>query len=52
MLADGRTYAQRAVFDLSCMWDRFAIDHVEEPNESDLPLLGFAPTPTGEASDV
>lgn len=45
LLLDGRSDAQRVVFDLSCMWDRLAIDHIEEPNKQDLPLLGLTSAP-------
>lgn len=41
LLVDGRSAAQRVVFDLSCMWDRLAIDHIEEPNALDLELSGL-----------
>lgn len=40
LLMDG-TYAQRVVFDLSCMWGRQFIDHIEEPTEDDLRLGGL-----------
>lgn len=42
LLLEGRTHQQRAVFDLSCMWDRMQIDHIEEPTEDDL-RLGMLP---------
>lgn len=45
LLKDGRTETQRVVFDLSCMWDRTQIDHIEEPNADDL-RLGWLPRPT------
>lgn len=45
LLKDGRTETQRAVFDLSCMWDRMQIDHVEEPSADDL-RLGWLPRET------
>ncbi len=41
LLKDGRTPTQRAVFDLSCMWSRQCIDHIEEPTEADLALGGW-----------
>lgn len=42
LLEDGRTETQRVVFDLSCMWDRFKISHIEEPTAADL-RLGWLP---------
>lgn len=41
LLKDGRTHGQRVVFDLSCMWAREFIHHVEEPTESDIRLGGL-----------
>lgn len=41
LLKDGRTLTQRVVFDLSSLWMRTAIDHVEEPTEADLRLGGL-----------
>lgn len=38
LLKDGRTYGQRVIFDLSSLWMREAIDHIEEPTEDDLRL--------------
>lgn len=42
LLQEGRTYHQRVVFDLSCMWDRSKIGHIEEPTPDDL-RLGWWP---------
>ena len=42
MLLDGTTSAQIVVHDLSCMWGRQHIDHIEEPSEEDL-RLGILP---------
>lgn len=41
LLKDGRSHAQRVVFDLSCMWGREFIDHIEEPTEADIRLGGL-----------
>lgn len=41
LLKDGRTDGQRVVFDLSCMWSREFIHHIEEPTEADLQLSGL-----------
>lgn len=41
MLVNDRSAAQRAVFDLSSMWDRLAIDHIEKPSPSDIELSGL-----------
>lgn len=38
LLKDGRSHSQRVVFDLSCMWSRQFIDHIEPPNEDDVRL--------------
>lgn len=51
LLKGGRSIEERRVHDLSCMWDRKAVSHIEEPSEADKLLLVHA-TPTGEASDV
>lgn len=37
LLEDGSD-AKRVVFDLSCMWGRLYIDHIEQPTEDDLQL--------------
>lgn len=42
LLADGRAHTQRVVLDLSCLWMRAAIVHLEEPSEADL-ALGWLP---------
>lgn len=42
LLDAGASYGKRVVFDLSCMWGREHIDHVEEPTESDLQVMEFA----------
>jgi len=42
LLKDGRTETQRVVFDLSVMWDRNQIEHIEEPTADDL-RLGWLP---------
>lgn len=42
MLLDGRNRAQVIVHDLSCMWDRYQIDHIEPPTDEDL-RLGLLP---------
>jgi hypothetical protein len=42
LLKDGRTEAQRVVFDLSVMWDRTQIERIEEPTPDDL-RLGWLP---------
>lgn len=47
LLKDGRTETQRVVFDLSVMWDRTQIDHIEEPTADDL-RLGWLPRPNQE----
>lgn len=41
LLKDGRTGTQRVVFDLSVMWDRTQIHHIEEPTADDLRLGWF-----------
>lgn len=41
MLLDGRSRAQIIVHDLSCMWGREFIDHIEEPTPEDLALGMF-----------
>lgn len=43
LLKDGRTDSQRVVFDLSCMWDRQSVNHIEEPTAEDL-RLGWHPS--------
>jgi hypothetical protein len=48
LLQDGRTERQRIVFDLSVMWDRTKIDHIEEPSENDRRLM-FSPLNPMEA---
>lgn len=45
MLIANRSRAQIVVHDLSCMWDRAQIDHIEEPTGDDL-RLGMLPRPT------
>lgn len=35
-------YGKRVVFDLSCMWGREHIDHIEEPTEADRQIMEFA----------
>lgn len=42
MLLDGRSRAQIIVQDLSCMWDRLQIHHIEEPTDADA-RLGMLP---------
>lgn len=42
LLQEGRTRTQIIVFDLSCMWGRTKIDHIEEPDADDL-RLGMLP---------
>jgi hypothetical protein len=42
LLDAGASYGKRVVFDLSCMWDRMRIDHIEDPTHSDLELTEFA----------
>lgn len=41
LLMDGRSHTQRVVFDLSCLWSREFIDHIEAPTEADLRLGGL-----------
>lgn len=43
LLLDVRaSYGKRVVFDLSCMWGRQHIDHIEEPTEADRQIMEFA----------
>lgn len=42
MLDAGSSYGKRIVFDLSCMWGREHIDHIEEPTEADKSVMEFA----------
>ena len=41
MLREGRSYARRVVLDLSCMWLRSSIRHIEEPTAADIALGEF-----------
>lgn len=45
MLREGRSYAQRVVLDLSCMWLRACIHHIEEPTADDIALGDFMGSP-------
>ena len=40
LLSEGN-FQKRAAMDLSCFWDRFQIDHVEEPTSEDMQLMQF-----------
>lgn len=42
LLKEGRTIEEKRVFDLCTMWDRGAIDHIEEPSALDGPLLEWS----------
>lgn len=42
LLRDGQPHNRRVVFDLSVMWDRTRIDHIEDPTDDDL-RLGWLP---------
>ncbi|NTJ67547.1 hypothetical protein G6M50_06185 [Agrobacterium rhizogenes] len=42
LLDAGASYGKRVVFDLSCMWGREYIDHIEEPTEADKSVMEFA----------
>lgn len=50
LLKDGRTETQRVVFDLSVMWDRYQIDHIEEPTAGDLRLSWLPRDHAGETA--
>lgn len=39
ILLSGRTHTQTVVFDLSCMWDRLQIDHIEDPTDDDRRII-------------
>lgn len=42
LLLDARaSRSKRVVFDLSCMWERNKIEHIEEPTESDRQIMEF-----------
>ncbi|MGV2099031.1 hypothetical protein [Rhizobium sp. 21-4511-3d] len=42
LLDAGASYGKRVVFDLSCMWGREHIDHIEEPTQTDIAVMEFA----------
>ena len=39
LLKPGRSIERQRAHDMSCMWDRKAVDHIEEPSEADKPFL-------------
>ncbi|MGN6537383.1 MAG: hypothetical protein ACTHKQ_16855 [Mesorhizobium sp.] len=51
LLKDGRSHGQRVVFDLSCMWGRQFIHHIEEPTDEDI-RLGWLPRSDAAALPV